>query len=314
MQEKRAAVGLVFAVAFAVAGCGSPEVPRERGIGFDAYSQEQRERALIEERRLAQQASIIPPPQVNVVAGSDPAETVPLATLLAAAAANTAKAPAAQTEQTPAPSPAVTPTALPEAAPAAAPQTAPSAAAAPLTTIATTALPPAGVSGASARSTAPGSAAGDDPLRTQGVQASPNNPAPQLVGALGGLSDEQSFDAVAGRETIESDAERRAAQAAARTQIAPTALPDRPETTGPNIVQFALNAPNAKGQVMFNRSILVTERRARRNCALYPTAEDAQRDFLSRGGPERDRRSLDPDGDGFACDWDPAPYIAAVRN
>ena len=39
-----------------------------------------------------------------------------------------------------------------------------------------------------------------------------------------GLSDEQSFDAVSGRETIESDAERRAVQAAAREQISPTIL------------------------------------------------------------------------------------------
>ena len=33
---------------------------------------------------------------------------------------------------------------------------------------------------------------------------------------------------------------------------------------------------------------------------------------LPCGGPERDPRGLDPDGDGFACDWDPAPFRAAV--
>ncbi len=154
----------------------------------------------------------------------------------------------------------------------------------------------------------------NDPERRLGVQASPGNPAPALANSSVGLSDEQSFDAVSGRETIESDAQRRAAQAAAREQIAPTALPDRPANTGPNIVEYALNAPNVKGQEWYSRSLLSGDGRFRRNCAVYATADDAQRDFLARGGPERDRRGIDPDGDGFACGWDPAPFIQAMRN
>jgi hypothetical protein len=154
---------------------------------------------------------------------------------------------------------------------------------------------------------------GPDPLRTQGLDASPSNPAPVLAGSEG-LSDEQNFDAVSGRETIESDAERRAAQAAAREQVAPTALPDRPANVGPNIVEYALNAPNVKGQEWYSRSLLSGQGRFRRNCAGYATADDAQRDFLARGGPDRDRRGIDPDGDGFACGWDPAPFIAAFQN
>ncbi|MEM8538412.1 MAG: hypothetical protein AAGF56_11205 [Pseudomonadota bacterium] len=164
------------------------------------------------------------------------------------------------------------------------------------------------------QTTAQPPAALNDPLRTEGVQASPSNPAPQIVSNGTTLSDEQDFDAVTGRETIESDAERRAAQAAARTQIQPTDLPDRPANTGPNIIAYALNAPNVKGQEWYSRSILSGQGRFQRNCAAYATAEDAQRDFLARGGPERDRLGIDPDGDGFACGWDPAPYIAAVRN
>lgn len=154
---------------------------------------------------------------------------------------------------------------------------------------------------------------GADPLRTQGLDASPSNPAPQLAGTTT-LSDEQNFDAVSSRETIESDAERRAAQAAVRQQVAPTAIPDRPSNVGPNIVEYALNAPNVKGQEWYSRSLLTTQSRFQRNCAEYPTDDDAQRDFLARGGPESDRRGLDPDGDGFACAWDPAPFIAAFRN
>jgi hypothetical protein len=154
---------------------------------------------------------------------------------------------------------------------------------------------------------------GNDPLRNQGLDASPSNPAPQLANA-GGLSDEQNFDAVAGRETIQSDADRRTAQAAARQQVAPTAVPERPRDVGPNIVEFAVNAPNKLGQEWYSRSLLSGDGRFRRNCAAYATPDDAQRDFLARGGPERDRRGVDPDGDGFACGWDPAPFIQAFRN
>ncbi len=154
---------------------------------------------------------------------------------------------------------------------------------------------------------------GVDPLRTQGLDASPSNPAPQLANS-GGLSDEQNFDAVSGRETIQSDADRRAAQAAARQQVAPTAVPERPRDVGPNIVEFAINAPNKLGQPWYSRSLLSGDGRFRRNCADYASPDDAQRDFLARGGPDRDRRGIDPDGDGFACGWDPAPFIQAFRN
>jgi hypothetical protein len=40
----------------------------------------------------------------------------------------------------------------------------------------------------------------------------------------------------------------------------------------------------------------------------------AQIAFLERGGPKRDTLGLDPDGDGFACYWDPAPFRKAVSN
>lgn len=152
-----------------------------------------------------------------------------------------------------------------------------------------------------------------DPGRVAGVDATPGNAAPAIAGNPG-ISDEQSFDAVTERETIESDAERRAAQAAAREQIVPTDVPERPSNTGPNIVEYAINAPNVKGQEWYSRSLLSTQGRFLRNCADYANADEAQRDFLARGGPERDRRGIDPDGDGFACGWDPAPFKQAVGN
>ncbi len=32
------------------------------------------------------------------------------------------------------------------------------------------------------------------------------------------------------------------------------------------------------------------------------------------GGPERDQFGIDPDGDGYACRWDPSPFRKAVGN
>ena len=127
------------------------------------------------------------------------------------------------------------------------------------------------------------------------------------------LSDEQDFDAVADRESIESDAERRAQQAAAYQLVDPGTLPSRDGSGGPNIVEYALTAPNSKGQEWYSRFIYSGQGRFQRNCAKYASPDDAQRDFLARGGPERDPRGIDPDGDGFACGWDPEPFRAAVR-
>ena len=155
-------------------------------------------------------------------------------------------------------------------------------------------------------------AAGIDLDRRGGVQASPTNAAPIASGGAA-ISDEQSFEAVANRETIQSDAERRAQQAAAYQVIQPTALPQRTGETGPNLVEYALNAPNKRGQEWYSRFILGTMgNRFERNCASYRSPDDAQRDFLLRGGPNRDPKGIDPDGDGFACGWDPAPFLAAV--
>lgn len=136
--------------------------------------------------------------------------------------------------------------------------------------------------------------------------------APVRASNNGAISDEQEFSAVSGRESIESDAQRRAALAAAREQIQPTALPTRPANTGPNIVEYALNAPNQMGQEWYARSIFGTQGRFQRNCVKYMSPDAAQRDFLAIGGPDRDRKGLDPDGDGFACGWDPAPFFLAA--
>lgn len=128
----------------------------------------------------------------------------------------------------------------------------------------------------------------------------------EMAASNQGISDEQDFDAVAARETIESDAERIARNKAQYTVIQPTAVPER-ASTGPNIVQFALSTTHAPGTQMYNRSSLrFTDQTAA--CSRYSSSDLAQEAFLAAGGPERDRRGLDPDGDGFACSWDPRPF------
>ncbi len=142
---------------------------------------------------------------------------------------------------------------------------------------------------------------------TTASAAAPEAAAPRPAG----ISDEQDFSAVAERETIESDAARIAANREQYQQIAPTALPTRTGGTGASIVDFALNTDNKVGQSLYRRATVFAQDRFRRNCAKFASDDLAQEAFLAAGGPEKDRKGLDPDGDGFACYWDPAPFRQA---
>ena len=144
--------------------------------------------------------------------------------------------------------------------------------------------------------------------------SAPTAVAPAPLEGNSEISDEQSFNAVSSRESIESDAQRRERQAAAYQLIEVTSLPSRNGTSEPNIVQYALQAPNNRGESVFTRSGFARENKFIRNCAQYRTPDDAQRDFISRGGPQRDRLGIDPDGDGFACGWDPQAFRALAGN
>jgi len=145
------------------------------------------------------------------------------------------------------------------------------------------------------------------------LDASPSNPAPLQLNNPG-ISDENSFEAVGARRSIESDAERIARNRAQYEVVAPTALPARSGTSGPNLVEYALKTSNSRGQSLYQRSVFNTRAKTERNCASYPSPDLAQSEFLSTGGPQRDRKGLDPDGDGFACAWDPAPFRKAAGN
>jgi len=120
-----------------------------------------------------------------------------------------------------------------------------------------------------------------------------------------GISNTQSFEAVTERETIESDAERLRAQRENYVVIDPEPLPRR--RTEVNIAEYALSATNAVGEKLYRRGPL-SAAGYRAKCARYQTPDDAQTAFLEAGGPRRDRLGLDPDGDGFACDWSPEVF------
>lgn len=154
------------------------------------------------------------------------------------------------------------------------------------------------------------------PLPSSGDRPRGNAPAGiqeesgEMVHNNAGISDEQDFDAVASRETIESDAERIARNRAQYTVVEPVAIPERPGDTGPNIVEFAISTTHAPGTKMYERSSIQVGSSA---CARYASPDLAQQAFLERGGPQKDRLGLDPDGDGFACAWDPRPFRTALQ-
>jgi len=145
------------------------------------------------------------------------------------------------------------------------------------------------------------------------AENAPAAPAPVVTTNNPGLSDEQSFAAVSSRETIASDRARLEAQRENYEFIAPEPLPARPGGEAPNIVQYALNTTNQVGESLYRRSNPFAKSQLDRKCGRYTSSDKAQEAFLSAGGPERDRLGLDPDGDGFACFWDPRPFRQVVR-
>ncbi|MEO8245059.1 MAG: hypothetical protein ABI832_22465 [bacterium] len=128
----------------------------------------------------------------------------------------------------------------------------------------------------------------------------------------GGVSDEQDFSAVTNRETIASDAARIEANRAQYVVIQPGALPQRSGDSGPNLAQYAIATNNPVGVKLYSRpSFYLTN--VKGACAKYTSSDLAQQAFLASGGPQKDPKALDPDGDGFACDWDPRPFRAALQ-
>ncbi len=144
------------------------------------------------------------------------------------------------------------------------------------------------------------------------LEASPDNPPPPTVTTSAGISAENDFEAVGAVRSISADAELLARNRRQYEVVAPTGLPSRSDSRPPNIVAYALKTRHPVGTKLYTRIGINRQARFERNCAAYPSPDLAQIDFLARGGPERDWLGLDPDGDGFACGWNPEPFRQAV--
>ena len=127
-----------------------------------------------------------------------------------------------------------------------------------------------------------------------------------------GISDTQDFTAVTERLTIEDDKALLEAQRSKYQVVEKTDLPERDITV--NVVQYALTTTNRVGEKIYKRFNPLGSSTAKRNCKKFRIADDAQEAFLKAGGPKRDPKGLDPDGDGFACDWSPDSYRKLVKN
>ncbi|MSU88663.1 hypothetical protein GE300_03390 [Rhodobacteraceae bacterium 2CG4] len=75
-----------------------------------------------------------------------------------------------------------------------------------------------------------------------------------------------------------------------------------------NVVAFARETTHPLGTKVYNRPVFRDRRQSASVCRRFESNEEAQRQFLANGGPNTDRYNLDPDGDGFACDFDPEKY------
>lgn len=80
----------------------------------------------------------------------------------------------------------------------------------------------------------------------------------------------------------------------------------------PVLVSYAAESRNPVGQRVYIRA-QTDPQAAARSCARYQDADTAQMTFLQQGGPQQDPLGIDPDGDGYACGWNPASYRLYVR-
>ncbi|NOX74157.1 MAG: hypothetical protein GXP03_11260 [Alphaproteobacteria bacterium] len=126
------------------------------------------------------------------------------------------------------------------------------------------------------------------------------------------ISNTQDFTAVTEAVTAKDDEARIKAASEVYTVVEKTALPKRKGKSA-NVVQYALATTNEVGEKIYKRGNPLAAKLAEKNCRKYKTADIAQLAFLEAGGPKRDSRSLDPDGDGFACDWTPETYRKLVN-
>lgn len=142
---------------------------------------------------------------------------------------------------------------------------------------------------------------------------------PQTLAPGAPLSAIEPQPATAAQGSIGADALaalRATAPAQTAPSVAPRAAPAQATqvngSAGPNLAAYALSVSHQPGQSVYPRGgIALTS--TEKACAKYVSPDLAQMAFLEAGGPQKDRKNLDPDGDGFVCGWDPRPFRAALQ-
>jgi len=144
-----------------------------------------------------------------------------------------------------------------------------------------------------------------DATASAGSAPATTSPVTTLPASTANLSNTQNFRAIKKQESIESDKAKLAALKSTYQQVDPNSIKTPSASSrGVNLAAYALKQKNSVGEKAYRRINVGLS-----NCSRYRTDPDAaQRAFLRAGGPERDSRRLDPDGDGFACNWNPDFY------
>ncbi len=125
----------------------------------------------------------------------------------------------------------------------------------------------------------------------------------------GTISNSQDFQTAKANDTIASDAAKLQGLKDNYQIIQPGAAPVR--VSDINLAKYALAQTNPVGQKAYSR-FFIGSAKAKRKCERYISADEAQLAFLKSGGPEKDRNGIDPDGDGYACDWSPDVFRAMI--
>lgn len=100
--------------------------------------------------------------------------------------------------------------------------------------------------------------------------------------------------------------------AAGAVVVAPVAVVTAP--AGTTLQAYAVANAHRRGTRVYARPVGYGRVAADPQlCASYADPAAAQAAFIAKGGPAVDPLGLDPDGDGFVCGWDPAPYRAAAK-
>ena len=97
-----------------------------------------------------------------------------------------------------------------------------------------------------------------------------------------------------------------------RTVVEPEETGDLSKKSDVNLALYARQTFNAIGEKIYKRN--PTKKKKLDPCLRFISSEDAQRFFLKNNGPQKDFWNLDPDGDGFACKWNPEQYRKILIN